>query len=73
MLRAFELLLLRDAGFLPDLTVDGVRLLPLTPDQPYRLTLPPYGFYWFILSDQQALPSWQASTLRASPGTGATP
>ncbi|NIC43194.1 DNA repair protein RecO [Aquabacterium sp. A08] len=38
VLRAFELLLLRDAGFLPDLTVDGVRLLPLAPDQPYRLS-----------------------------------
>jgi len=36
-LRAFELLLLRALGWLPDLGLEGVRLLPLQPTQRYRL------------------------------------
>ncbi|CAM4108059.1 maltose alpha-D-glucosyltransferase [Bordetella tumulicola] len=27
---------------------------------PYLLTLPPYGFYWFNLSAEHALPAWHA-------------
>ena len=38
VLRAFELLLLRDTGVLPDLGCDGSRLQPLEPDVAYRLT-----------------------------------
>ncbi len=29
---------------------------------PYLLTLPPYGFYWFELSDSAAPPAWHASS-----------
>lgn len=36
-LRAFELLLLRTLGWLPDLGQEGVRLLPLQPNHGYRL------------------------------------
>src|SRR5690606_38187392 len=28
---------------------------------PYLLTLPPYGFYWFELSEDAAPPAWHAS------------
>ncbi|WP_299019193.1 MULTISPECIES: DNA repair protein RecO [unclassified Tepidimonas] len=38
VLRAFELLLLRTLGWLPDLARDGLRLLPLEPAQPCRLS-----------------------------------
>jgi len=38
VLRAFELLLLRDTGVLPDLGCDGSRLQPLEPGVAYRLT-----------------------------------
>ena len=27
---------------------------------PYLLTLPPYGFYWFVLATEKALPPWHA-------------
>ncbi|WP_339490952.1 maltose alpha-D-glucosyltransferase [Pseudomonas sp. EL_65y_Pfl2_R95] len=27
-------------------------------DQDYTLTLPPYGFFWFVLADDNRLPSW---------------
>jgi len=29
---------------------------------PYLLTLPPYGFFWFTLSEAQAAPSWHAAS-----------
>ncbi|SAI70844.1 alpha-glucosidase [Bordetella ansorpii] len=32
---------------------------PEVTDQPYRLTLPPYGFYWMDLRQDVAPPSWQ--------------
>jgi DNA repair protein RecO (recombination protein O) len=38
VLRAFELLLLRALGWLPDLAHDGLRLLALDPGQPCRLS-----------------------------------
>ena len=38
VLRAFELLLLRDLGVLPDLGRDGSRLMPLLPERLFRLT-----------------------------------
>src|ERR1041384_4599456 len=27
---------------------------------PYLLTLPPYGFYWFLLAPKSAMPSWHS-------------
>ncbi|WP_137127202.1 maltose alpha-D-glucosyltransferase [Roseomonas sp. HF4] len=40
-----------------------VELLGRTPfppvgDLPYLLTLPPYGFFWFVLAEEHALPGW---------------
>ena len=40
-----------------------VELLGRTPfppigDLPYLLTLPPYGFFWFALAEEHALPGW---------------
>ncbi|MCU0986827.1 MAG: alpha-glucosidase C-terminal domain-containing protein, partial [Acetobacteraceae bacterium] len=29
---------------------------------PYLLTLPPYGFFWFTLSEAQAAPAWHAAS-----------
>lgn len=29
---------------------------------PYLLTLPPYGFFWFTLSEAQAAPTWHAAS-----------
>ena len=44
-----------------------VELLGRTPFPPigdltYLLTLPAYGFYWFILAEEHALPGWHAPT-----------
>ncbi|MFM2043798.1 MAG: trehalose synthase [Pseudomonadota bacterium] len=36
----------------------GRSVFPPVGDLPYLLTLPAYGFYWFILTDEPALPSW---------------
>nr|RDS96329.1 maltose alpha-D-glucosyltransferase [Cereibacter sphaeroides f. sp. denitrificans] len=55
--QAVELDLARFRGAVP-VELTGRSEFPPVGDLPYMLTLPPYGFYWFILSDQQALPSW---------------
>ena len=49
-----------------------VELLGRTPfppigDLPYLLTLPPYGFFWFVLAEEHALPSWHAPAPVAMP------
>ncbi|ACI97953.1 maltose alpha-D-glucosyltransferase [Rhodospirillum centenum] len=36
----------------------GRSAFPPIGDLPYLLTLPGYGFYWFVLSSQAALPTW---------------
>ena len=36
----------------------GDSLFPPIGQLPYMLTLPPYGFYWFMLSSEGALPAW---------------
>lgn len=54
-LRAFELLLLRTLGWLPDLAHEGLRLLPLAADQAYRL-LPEAGLQPCGAEDSGALP-----------------
>jgi maltose alpha-D-glucosyltransferase / alpha-amylase len=39
---------------------------PLIGDLPYLLTLPAYGFFWFLLVDRAA-PEWQQSSLQQRP------
>ncbi|MCE6961513.1 maltose alpha-D-glucosyltransferase [Cereibacter sphaeroides] len=55
--QAVELDLSRFRGAVP-VELTGRSAFPPVGELPYMLTLPPYGFYWFVLSDQQALPSW---------------
>jgi len=40
---------------------------PTIGEQPYMLTLPPYGFYWFDLSASAAPPAWHAPQLDPLP------
>jgi maltose alpha-D-glucosyltransferase/alpha-amylase len=36
----------------------GSQSFPLVGDLPYLLTLPPYGFYWFLMSESAEPPAW---------------
>lgn len=54
-----ELDLAEFAGMVP-LEVLGDSPFPSIGALPYMLTLPPYGFYWFDLSAEHALPAWHA-------------
>ena len=52
------------SGFAGRTLVDlvGGSAFPPAGALPYLLTLPPYGFFWFLLADDVALPSWRAPT-----------
>ncbi len=54
----------RPADFDRPVPVDviGGSVFPPIGQLTYLLTLPPYGFYWFVLATEQALPSWHAPT-----------
>jgi maltose alpha-D-glucosyltransferase/alpha-amylase len=55
--QAVELDLAAFAGRIPvEMTADSV--FPPVGQLTYLLTLPPYGFYWFTLATETALPSW---------------
>ena len=57
VIQAVELRLSDFAGRIPvDLT--GGSTFPPIGQLPYLLTLPPFGFYWFILSTDASLPDW---------------
>ncbi|WP_426757665.1 alpha-glucosidase C-terminal domain-containing protein, partial [Pseudomonas aeruginosa] len=34
---------------------------------PFLLTLPPYGFYWFLLADKDQMPSWHVEPAQSLP------
>ncbi|MGF6589835.1 maltose alpha-D-glucosyltransferase [Pseudomonas sp. 2835] len=34
---------------------------------PFLLTLPPYGFYWFLLADKDQMPSWHMEPAQSLP------
>jgi len=55
--QAVELDLSACAGRVP-VEMLGDSLFPPIGQLPYLLTLPPYGFYWFELSGEDALPAW---------------
>ncbi|MGR3570998.1 maltose alpha-D-glucosyltransferase [Brevirhabdus sp.] len=40
---------------------------PAVGDLPYQITLPAYGFYWFILADEGQAPQWSAATQQVLP------
>ncbi len=45
----------------------GGSLFPLIGPQPYILTLPPYGFFWFTLASEAQLPVWYVPVPEAMP------
>jgi maltose alpha-D-glucosyltransferase/alpha-amylase len=45
----------------------GGAVFPAVGGGPYVLTLPPYGFYWFLLATQAALPPWHTPAPRPLP------
>jgi maltose alpha-D-glucosyltransferase/alpha-amylase len=55
--QAVELDLSSCAGRVP-VEMLGDSIFPPIGQLPYLLTLSPYGFFWFELSDQDALPAW---------------
>jgi maltose alpha-D-glucosyltransferase/alpha-amylase len=55
--QAVELDLSSYTGRVPAEMVGG-SVFPPIGQLPYLLTLPPYGFYWFLLATESAMPSW---------------
>ncbi len=55
--QAVELDLSAYAGNVP-LEMTGGSLFPPIGELTYLLTLPPYGFYWFLLADETQQPDW---------------
>ena len=58
--QAVELDLSRFRGRVP-IELTGRSAFPPIGDLPYMLTLPAYGFYWFLLTDEEQAPSWHAT------------
>jgi maltose alpha-D-glucosyltransferase/alpha-amylase len=59
--QAVELDLSACAGRVPVEMLGGTGFPPIG-QLPYLLTLPPFGFYWFVLATETALPPWHAPT-----------
>ncbi|WP_209318277.1 maltose alpha-D-glucosyltransferase [Falsiroseomonas selenitidurans] len=57
--QAVELDLSGLAGRVPVEMLGGTPFPPVT-GTPYRLTLPPYGFLWFLLAEDAQLPAWHS-------------
>ena len=57
--QAVELDLAQFAGRVPVELLGGASFPPIG-QLTYLLTLPPYGFYWFLLATEAALPTWHA-------------
>ncbi|HEY1075746.1 MAG TPA: maltose alpha-D-glucosyltransferase [Fontimonas sp.] len=55
--QAVELDLARYAGLVPVEMVGGSTFPPIG-QLPYLLTLPPHGFYWFMLASAERMPEW---------------
>ena len=55
--QAVELDLARFRGLVP-IELTGRSAFPPIGDLPYMLTLPAYGFFWFLLTDEEQAPSW---------------
>ncbi|AMJ59791.1 maltose alpha-D-glucosyltransferase [Bosea sp. PAMC 26642] len=64
--QAFELDLSEFAGRHP-IEMLGNSIFPAIGQLTYLLTLPPYGFYWFILAQDAQAPSWHAQTPEPMP------
>ncbi len=57
--QAVELDLSRFRGSVPVELIGGSSFPPIS-GGPYMITLPAYGYYWFVLADQEHLPRWLA-------------
>ncbi|GIZ53275.1 alpha-amylase [Noviherbaspirillum aridicola] len=57
--QAVELDLSAYAGRVPVEMVGGSAFPPIG-QLPYLLTLPPYGFYWFLLASEARMPAWHS-------------
>ncbi len=64
--QAGELDLSNYAGKIPVEMIGGTSFPPITKLN-YLLTLPPYGFYWFLLADDAHMPSWHVPPIERMP------
>jgi len=64
--QAVELDLSAHAGRVPVEMLGGTGFPPIG-QLPYLLTLPPYGFYWFVLATEAALPPWHSASPQPLP------
>lgn len=54
------------AGKIPVEMIGGTSF-PVITKLNYQLTLPPYGFYWFLLADESQMPSWYVAPVERLP------
>jgi maltose alpha-D-glucosyltransferase / alpha-amylase len=64
--QAVELDLAEFAGRVPVEMIGGAAFPPVG-QLPYLLTLPPYGFFWFVLAAAAKMPAWHAEPPEALP------
>jgi len=64
--QAVELDLRSYAGAVP-VELTGSSAFPPVGELPYMLTLPAYGFYWFILASEAEEPRWRVAQPEAAP------
>ncbi|GGI92298.1 hypothetical protein GCM10009083_06040 [Halopseudomonas pertucinogena] len=64
--QATELDLAPWAGKVPVEMIGGSSFPPIG-QLHYLLTLPPYGFYWFVLADESQMPSWHVEPVQQMP------
>ena len=64
--QAVELDLSAHAGLVPVEMLGGAAFPPIG-ELSYLLTLPPYGFYWFMLAPAERMPSWHLSPVQTLP------
>lgn len=64
--QAVELDLAAFAGSIP-VEMTGGSAFPPIGELPYLLSLPPYGFYWFYLTEHTRMPSWHVEPPQPMP------
>ena len=64
--QAVELDLAAYAGKVPVEMIGGSSFPPIG-QLSYLLTLPPYGFYWFLLADEAQMPNWYVPPVEPMP------
>lgn len=64
--QAGELDLSAYAGKIPVEMIGGTSF-PIITNLNYLLTLPPYGFYWFLLADDTQMPNWYIAPVERLP------